>query len=95
MRRWGQPWQPWTDDDARTYAVTLGGNLRERRAVLGLTLEAVETRTGGRVKAETLGTWERADAAIKPERLSELAGAYDIHVGELLPEDTWTLGRDA
>lgn len=61
----------------------LGARLRAVRHRAGLSLEAVQACSGGRLQAGTVGSWERGARAITVERLAELAAFYGVPVAEL------------
>ena len=54
------------------YALSLGGRLRAIRQQQGLSLHAVEEKSGGRWKAVVVGSYERGDRAITVAKLAEL-----------------------
>ncbi len=68
------------------YALSLGGRLRAIRQQQGLSLQAVEIRSGGQWKAVVVGSYERGDRAITVAKLAELANFYGIPVSQLLPD---------
>lgn len=68
------------------YAKALGVRLREIRHQQGLSLQAVEEKSGRRWKAVVVGSYERGDRAITVQKLADLAAFYGIPVTELLPE---------
>ncbi len=72
------------------YARMLGARLREIRAQQGLSLHAVEERSGGRLKAVVIGSYERGDRAITVQKLADLAEFYTVPVAEILPDATTT-----
>lgn len=72
------------------YARMLGARLREIRTQQGLSLHAVEERSGGRLKAVVIGSYERGDRAITVQKLADLAEFYTIPVAEILPDATQT-----
>ena len=63
----------------------LGANLRAVRNRKGLSLAAVEQKSGGRWKAMVLGTYERGDRGINVDKLAELAAWYDVDPADLIP----------
>ena len=68
------------------YALSLGGRLRAIRQQQGLSLHAVEEKSGGRWKAVVVGSYERGDRAITVAKLAELASFYGVPVAQLLPD---------
>lgn len=68
------------------YAKELGARLREVRTQQGLTLQAVEDKSGRRWKAVVVGSYERGDRGLTMQKLFDLAGFYGIPVAELLPD---------
>jgi len=73
------------EQGAGEYAKALGGRLRAVRDRQGLSLRAVEDKSGGRWNAITVGAYERASRAITVERLAGLALFYGVPVADLLP----------
>lgn len=67
------------------YQRQLGARLRHVRQSLGLSLFAVEEKSGGVWKAVVIGSYERGDRAITVARLSSLAAFYGVPVPSLLP----------
>lgn len=70
-------------DDTR-HAVWLGERLRQVRQQQGISLQGVETLSGGDLKASVVGAYERGERTISITRLERLAGFYRVSVGELL-----------
>jgi len=70
---------------ATPYGLALGARLRAIRIQQGLSLHAVERKSGGRWKAVVIGSYERGTRAVTVQRLSELAEFYGVPVAELLP----------
>lgn len=68
------------------YALALGRRLRAVRIQQGMSLAAVEERSGGQWKAVVVGSYERGDRAVSVRRLADLAEFYGIPTSELLPE---------
>jgi transcriptional regulator with XRE-family HTH domain len=71
---------------ASEYRERLGARLRKARTQQGLSLAAVEEKSGGQWKAVVVGAYERADRGVTAERLVALAGFYGIPVTSLLPD---------
>lgn len=72
--------------DAERFAVDLGRRMRYVRACrVGLSLREVEALSGGRWKCVTVGSWERAERAVRTETLAGLAAFYGVPVVDLLP----------
>ena len=71
---------------ANDYAKALGAKLRTVRNQQGLSLQAVEARSGGRWKAVVVGSYERGDRAVTVQRLYDLAEFYSVPLVDLLPE---------
>ncbi|MEX5631923.1 transcriptional regulator [Parafrankia sp. FMc2] len=69
----------------RDYARELGGRIRAVRAQQGLSLHALETKSGGVWSAVVVGSYERADRMITTERLASLASFLGVPMAELLP----------
>jgi transcriptional regulator with XRE-family HTH domain len=72
---------------ATPYGLALGARLRAIRIQQGLSLHAVERKSGGRWKAVVVGSYERGSRAVSVQRLAELADFYNVPVAELLPPD--------
>ncbi len=70
---------------ATPFGLALGARLRAIRVQQGLSLHAVERKSGGRWKAVVIGSYERGSRAVTVQRLSELADFYGVPVAELLP----------
>jgi transcriptional regulator with XRE-family HTH domain len=62
----------------------IGYHLRQIRKQQGLTLNQVETRSGGNWKAVVVGSYERNDRTLSLKRAIELASFYQIPLQELL-----------
>jgi transcriptional regulator with XRE-family HTH domain len=60
--------------------------LRRARKMQGLSLRAAAARSGGRFKASSLGTYERAERRISLERFSELASLYNTSPDRLMSQ---------
>jgi transcriptional regulator with XRE-family HTH domain len=67
--------------------------LRRLREQRGLTIEQVQERSGGDLRAPTISRWETGDRSIRPTDLRLLLDIYDIH-GEQR-EALLTLARQA
>jgi transcriptional regulator with XRE-family HTH domain len=63
----------------------IGERLRRIRHQQGLSLAAVEQRSGGEWKAVVVGAYERGDRAVTVTRLAQLAGFYGVPLADLLP----------
>ena len=63
----------------------MGELLRSVRVQQGLTLNDVETKSQGRLKAVVVSSYERANRAITMARLTELAEFYGVPPAHLLP----------
>lgn len=70
---------------SRTYALSVGERLRKIRTQQGMSLHAVERKSGGRWKAVVIGSYERGDRAVSVHKLAEIADFYGVPVHELLP----------
>lgn len=71
------------------YRRRLGARLRLVRRSQGMRLQDVEERSGGRLKAVVIGSYERGDRAIATHKLAALAAFYGVPASDLLPEDDW------
>ena len=58
--------------------------LRRARKARGLTLRALQARSGGRFKPSAVGGYERGERAISVERFIELSVAYGIPADRLM-----------
>jgi transcriptional regulator with XRE-family HTH domain len=67
--------------------VEVGGRLLAVRIQQGLSLAAVQEKSAGQFSAAAVGSYERADRQLSPERLSELARFYGVPVSVLLPTE--------
>ncbi|MTV26319.1 transcriptional regulator [Nitriliruptoraceae bacterium ZYF776] len=68
------------------YARELGERLRRVRIQQGRSLQDVEDRSGGKLKASVVGAYERGERAVSIARLHALADHYRVPVQELLPD---------
>jgi transcriptional regulator with XRE-family HTH domain len=75
---------------SREYPKALGERLRNIRLQKGMSLQDVQSASGGKWKAAVVGAYERGDRNVTVARLSELADFYGVPVSEILPEDTPT-----
>jgi transcriptional regulator with XRE-family HTH domain len=66
-------------------ARALGERLRWVRAQQGHSLQDVEDRSSGELKASVLGAYERGERAVSIPRLQTLAAFYGVPVSQLLP----------
>lgn len=73
------------DERDSRYAHELGLRLRRVRVQQGRSLQDVEDRSGGRLKASVVGAYERGERAVSISRLHALADHYRVPVQELLP----------
>ncbi|MCH8626837.1 transcriptional regulator [Arsenicicoccus piscis] len=80
---------------ASDYAKALGARLRSIRTQQGLSLHAVEERSGGKWKAVVVGSYERGDRAVTVQRLSELADFYGVPVSALMPDSEVPVATEA
>lgn len=67
------------------FARALGARLREARRQRGLTLQNVESGSGGAFTSVTLSSYERGDRTMSVARLVDLAEFYGMSPAELLP----------
>jgi transcriptional regulator with XRE-family HTH domain len=70
----------------REYALEVGKKLRVIRKQQRLSLQGVEQKSGGKLKAVVVGSYERGDRAVSVARLAELAEFYGVPVSEFLPD---------
>src|SRR5438132_14165445 len=66
----------------------IGARLRAARQQHGLSLQAVEEKSGGIWKAVVVGSYERADRSITASRLCTLADWYGVPVETLISDDS-------
>jgi transcriptional regulator with XRE-family HTH domain len=64
----------------------IGERLRRIRHQQGLSLAAVEQRSGGEWKAVVIGAYERGDRAVTVTRLARIAEFYGVPLADLLPD---------
>lgn len=69
------------------FNVALGGRLRAARRRRGLSLTEVEVLSDQEFKASVLGAYERGERALSVQRLSRLAGLYEMPVHHLIPPE--------
>lgn len=74
-----------TEQDTPAYADAVGEQLRNVRAQQGLSLQEVEQRSEGRLKASVVGAYERGERAVSVARLRVLADFYRVPITQLLP----------
>lgn len=67
------------------YAEALGERLRLVRVQQGRSLQDVEDRSDGELKASVVGAYERGERAVSIRRLEQLSTFYRVPVLELLP----------
>jgi transcriptional regulator with XRE-family HTH domain len=70
-----------TDTD---FAKVVGERLRKVRRRKQLSLQAVEEKSGGALRAAVVGSYERGDRAASVRRLAELAEFYGVPVDSLV-----------
>ena len=68
--------------------VEISQRLRSVRISRGLSLHDVEIASQGKIKAATLGSYERSDRSLTLERALEIAAHYEIPLGFLLGESS-------
>lgn len=68
-----------------SYAEALGEQLRNVRQQQGLSLQEVEERSDGALKASVVGAYERGERAVSVTRLRALADFYRVPIGQFLP----------
>ncbi len=78
----------------REYADAVGVRLRAVRVQQGLSLQAVESKSGGRWKTAAVGSYERGDRMLSAVALCELAAFYQVPVAALLPERDVAIVRE-
>jgi len=74
------------------YAVALGDQLRNVRQQQGLSLQDVEQRSDGRLKASVVGAYERGERSVSVSRLRLLADFYHVPMAQLLPRSSGGTG---
>ncbi|WP_166356394.1 transcriptional regulator [Phytoactinopolyspora limicola] len=70
-----------TDTD---FAKVVGERLRKVRRRKQMSLQAVEEKSGGALRAAVVGSYERGDRAASVRRLAELADFYGVPVDSLV-----------
>lgn len=68
-----------------SYAEALGEQLRNVRQQQGLSLQDVEARSEGSLKASVVGAYERGERSVSVGRLRRLAEFYRVPMMQLLP----------
>jgi len=63
----------------------LGAALRRLRERTGMSLHDVQVKSGDKLKAVVVGSYERGDRAVTVARLLELAAFYGVPAASLLP----------
>lgn len=77
--------KPKEDKSMSDYSRDLGERLRQARKRAGLSLDQLQTKTGGEFKASVVGAYERGQRAITVERLHGLCVIYGIHPVVVIP----------
>lgn len=73
------------EQESSHYATALGDQLRNVRAQQGLSLQDVEQRSDGVLKASVVGAYERGERSVSVARLRVLADFYRVPITQLLP----------
>lgn len=63
----------------------VGERLRRLRRQQELTLQEVELRSGGQLRASVIGAYERGERNVSLARLQQLADFFKVPVAELMP----------
>lgn len=80
-----RPAEPESVDDG-SFNAAQGRLLRATRQYRGLTLQDVETATGGQFKMASVSAYERGERGIPMFRLVRLASLYKIAISDLVPD---------
>jgi transcriptional regulator with XRE-family HTH domain len=72
------------EHESSRYATALGDQLRNVRAQQGLSLQDVEQRSDGVLKASVVGAYERGERSVSVARLRVLADFYHVPITQLL-----------
>jgi transcriptional regulator with XRE-family HTH domain len=72
------------------FAKVVGARLRALRKRRRLSLQAVEEKSGGRLRAVVVGSYERGDRVASIRRIAELAEFYGVPVDSLVSDGTGT-----
>lgn len=72
------------DSTDKDFAKVVGERLRKVRRRKQMSLQAVEERSGGSLRAAVVGSYERGDRAASVRRLAELADFYGVPVDSLV-----------
>lgn len=72
------------DPSDKDFAKVVGERLRKLRRRKQMSLQAVEERSGGSLRAAVVGSYERGDRAASVRRLAELANFYGVPVDSLV-----------
>ncbi len=76
-----------SEQESSRYAESLGEQLRNVRAQQGLSLQDVEQRSDGTLKASVVGAYERGERSVSVARLRILADFYRVPITQLLPRN--------
>lgn len=76
-----------SEQESSHYATALGDQLRNVRAQQGLSLQDVEARSDGVLKASVVGAYERGERSVSVARLRVLADFYRVPITQLLPRN--------
>ncbi len=76
-----------SEQESSRYAESLGEQLRNVRAQQGLSLQDVEARSDGTLKASVVGAYERGERSVSVARLRILADFYRVPITQLLPRN--------
>lgn len=68
------------------FAKVVGARLRALRKRRRLSLQAVEEKSGGRLRAVVVGSYERGDRVASIRRIAELAEFYGVPVDSLVSD---------
>lgn len=74
------------DSTEEDFAKVVGARLRALRKRRRLSLQAVEEKSGGRLRAVVVGSYERGDRVASIRRIAELAEFYGVPVDTLVSD---------
>lgn len=77
------------------FAKVVGARLRALRKRRRMSLQAVEEKSGGRLRAVVVGSYERGDRVASIRRIAELADFYGVPIDSLVSDGTGRMPSSA
>ncbi|NED98184.1 transcriptional regulator [Phytoactinopolyspora alkaliphila] len=84
-----------TDSNDNDFQKIVGERLRKVRKRKRLSLQAVEEKSGGALRAAVIGSYERGDRAATVRKLAEIADFYGVPVDSLVSSRDHVPSSDA